>query len=524
MAHDPAACYNPEAIPLHIDPPRAKEAGRRGRPLKPGSCSAPAAEAAKAAAGRLEGEGVRYEPGRHNEYVMRMGYLFNLYGVPEEEAVAYAGKSFADYGAEKAAGIFRSCYAKAEEHGTLRLPRGGSEGAGGEGRAARVGEIESFLLSQAEFRHNTITHQAEIRWAGEAEFRPLEDRDMNTLWGRMNKAVGRVGLADMYNVVHSEFTPLFDPFRDYFGRLPAWDGKGDPIGALADTVRVKSSQAEFREYFRKWFVGILSALLDEQVVNHVILVLIGGQGLYKTTWFNFLLPPGLRRYFYTKTNSDRLNKDDLFSLTEFALICFEELDGMRPAELNQLKAMVTMPYVNERAAYGHNKERRPHIASFCGTGNNVQFLADPTGNRRWLPFEVSEICDPYCHAIPYDEVYAQAYALWKGGFRHWFSQEEIRRLNEHNSSFEQPDLEEDLVRTHFRKPFEGEVGIFVSTADILVEINMGLRHPLSPAKVGATMGRLGFAPVRYKGKRGYIVVKKTAEDIERERKSGALGL
>lgn len=46
---------------------------------------------------------------------------------------------------------------------------------------------------------------------------------------------------------------------------------------------------------------------------------------------------------------------------------------MRPAELNQLKAMVTMPYVNERAAYGRNKERHPHIASFCGTGNNVQF-------------------------------------------------------------------------------------------------------------------------------------------------------
>ena len=69
---------------------------------------------------------------------------------------------------------------------------------------------------------------------------------------------------------------------------------------------------------------------------------------------------------------------------------------MRPAELNQLKAMVTMPYVNERAAYGRNKERHPHIASFCGTGNNVQFLTDPTGNRRWLPFEVSQIRDRIC--------------------------------------------------------------------------------------------------------------------------------
>ena len=384
--------------------------------------------------------------------------------------------------------------------------------------------IEAFLLSQAEFRHNVITHHCEIRWTEEAGFLPLTDRDVNTLWGRMNKTVGRVYLTDIYNVIHSEFVPFFNPFQSYFDHLPSWDGVSDPIGDLADTVHVKSDQAEFRDYFRKWFVGILPALLDDTVVNHEILVLIGEQGLYKTTWFNFLLPPELRCYFYTKTNSDRLNKDDLFSLTEFALICFEELDGMRPAELNQLKAMVTMPYVNERAAYGRNKERHPHIASFCGTGNNVQFLTDPTGNRRWLPFEVSQIRDPHLHAIPYELVYSQAYALWKSGFCHWFSQEEIRKLNMHNSRFEVPNLEEDLIRTHFRKPFEGEAGIFVTAADILEQISSCLRYPLSPNKIGRIMAGLEFESIRYKGKRGYITVKKTGEDIDRERRSGALGL
>ena len=47
---------------------------------------------------------------------------------------------------------------------------------------------------------------------------------------------------------------------------------------------------------------------------------------------------------------------------------------MRPAELNQLKAAMTMPSVDERAAYARYHEHRKHIASFCGTGNNVQFL------------------------------------------------------------------------------------------------------------------------------------------------------
>ncbi len=476
-AYDPDAYYNPEALPLQVKLPPAPSAkpGRpKGQKAKPGRYTATAGKAAEVSGKRLEDEGIRYEPGHHNEYVMRTGYLFNLYGVPEAEAVAWA--------------------------------------------------IEAFLLSQAEFRHNVITHHCEIRWTEEAGFLPLTDRDVNTLWGRMNKTVGRVYLTDIYNVIHSEFVPLFNPFQSYFDHLPSWDGVSDPIGDLADTVHVKSDQAEFRDYFRKWFVGILPALLDDTVVNHEILVLIGEQGLYKTTWFNFLLPPELRCYFYTKTNSDRLNKDDLFSLTEFALICFEELDGMRPAELNQLKAMVTMPYVNERAAYGRNKERHPHIASFCGTGNNVQFLTDPTGNRRWLPFEVSQIRDPHLHAIPYELVYSQAYALWKSGFCHWFSQEEIRKLNMHNSRFEVPNLEEDLIRTHFRKPFEGEAGIFVTAADILEQISSCLRYPLSPNKIGRIMAGLEFESIRYKGKRGYIAVKKTGEDIDRERRSGALGL
>ena len=85
-------------------------------------------------------------------------------------------------------------------------------------------------------------------------------------------------------------------------------------------------------------------------------------------------------------------------------------------------------------------------------------------------------------------------------------------------------LEEDLIRTHFRKAFEGEAGIFVTAADILEQISSCLRYPLSPNKIGRIMAGLEFESIRYKGKRGYIAVKKTGEDIDRERRSGALGL
>ena len=273
-AYDPDAYYNPEALPLQVKLPPAPSAkpGRpKGRKAKPGRYTATAGKAAEVSGKRLKDEGIRYEPGHHNEYVMCTGYLFNLYGVPEAEAVAWAIEAFADYGAENVESTFRSCYAGEEEHGSVRLPRS----AGGKGRReadeankpAEVEAIEAFLLSQAEFRHNVITHHCEIRWTEEAGFLPLTDRDVNTLWGRMNKTVGRVYLTDIYNVIHSEFVPLFNPFQSYFDHLPSWDGVSDPIGDLADTVHVKSDQAEFRDYFRKWFVGILPALLDDTVAG-----------------------------------------------------------------------------------------------------------------------------------------------------------------------------------------------------------------------------------------------------------------
>ncbi|MBR5841934.1 MAG: hypothetical protein IKY64_04895, partial [Bacteroidaceae bacterium] len=53
------------------------------------------------------------------------------------------------------------------------------------------------------------------------------------------------------------------------------------------------------------------------------------------------------------------------------------------------------------SAFARYKERRAHIASFCGTGNNPRFLTDLTDNRRWLPFMVRDIDSPWTHPMPY---------------------------------------------------------------------------------------------------------------------------
>ena len=470
---------------------------------------------------------IEFRSGSHNDYVMRVGYKLAERRFSKKVALRWAMQKFGkDYPDTEQ--VINSCFANAAPHGK----QGGGGDSRGDSKTATVEEIKSFLDGHVSLRFNEITSRVEYEFPADNtdghRFIPVNDRIVNSLWSQMS-TITRVNIQDMYRVIESDYVPVFNPFKEYLNDLdksakssgnqaenPSVEDQ-DYIHELAQTVRVKGGEQEqmlWHLYLKKWLVGMVASWISDDVVNNVILVLIGEQGAYKTTWFNYLLPPPLKQYFYTKTNANRMSKDDILTLAQYALVCCEELDTMRPAELNQLKAAVTMPSIDERAAYAHYHEHRKHIASFCGTGNNTQFLSDPTGNRRWLPFEVESIVSPRDHPFHYEGIYSQALALYKSGFQYWFTKEEIQELNRHNKQFETPHLEHELVDLYFRRPTDSELGEFISVARALQMISNGISQKLSAVNVGRAFSDLGFKRVRTNSSRGFIVVCRTPEEIK----------
>lgn len=457
---------------------------------------------------------IEFRSGSHNDYVMRVGYKLAERRFSKKVVLRWAMQKFGkDYSDTEQ--VINSCFANASPHGK----QGGSGDNRGDSKTATVEEIKSFLDGHISLRFNEITSRVEYEIPADNtdahRFMPVNDRIVNSLWSQMS-TITRVNIQDMYRVIESDYVPVFNPFKEYLNNLSK-PGEQDYIRELAQTVRVKGGEQEqklWHLYLKKWLVGMVASWISEDVVNNVILVLIGEQGAYKTTWFNYLLPPPLKQYFYTKTNANRMSKDDILTLAQYALVCCEELDTMRPAELNQLKAAVTMPSIDERAAYAHYHEHRKHIASFCGTGNNTQFLSDPTGNRRWLPFEVASILSPREHPFHYEGIYAQALSLYTSGFQYWFTKEEIQELNRHNKQFETPHLEHELVDLYFRRPIDSELGEFISVARALQMISNGISQKLSAVNVGRAFSDLGFKRVRTNSSRGFIVVCRTPEEIK----------
>ena len=410
-----------------------------------------------------------------------------------------------------------------------------------------IEELATLISNRVATRYNTITQKNECRWydipgedlpvdlSGVGEFsnmwHDMTDREENTLWAMVSREQNwkshEVGI-----LLRSHITPQWNPLKEFI--LEASDHAdfdSDPIADLASHVHVKAThqgqtdeeaQQEFVSYFKRWLVASVASVFCNDVVNNVILVLIGEQGTYKSTFFQYLLPPELRRYFYVKTDNTVLNKDDRLQLTRNMFVCLEELDAMSNKEQNQLKAMVTMPVIQDRPAYARNFVNLAHVASLCGTGNNENFLNDPTGSRRWLPFLVDHIDDPRSYATDYYKLYAQAFFLYGSSFRYWFTREEIIHLNERNKQFETPSIEEQLISKYYALSDTDYSGTWVNAATILEKINGGIKKPLSVNRVGQVMKKMGFESIRTKHGKSYHVLERKIIDIDEYQKTRPL--
>ena len=305
--------------------------------------------------------------------------------------------------------------------------------------------------------------------------------------------------------------------------------QSDPQCSASETIyseqRERSeANAYWRICFKKWFVAMVASWMKDEVVNHTVLVFVGRQGIFKTTWMDHLIPPALRSYSSKLPLSGQISKDDRLRLCENAMLNIDALDAICGREMNIVKSLLTSTDVNERAAYGRLKERRVRLASFCASTNNREFLTDVTGNRRWLPFEVESIQNPFHITLPYERIYAQAKALVEEGkFIYWFDLEDIEQLEQHNEEFRAQDSEEQLLPILFDVPAEGK-GEFMTTAEISDKLVTygGIKKPMALNRLGVLLGKAGYRTVTRGSRdarvRGWIVYQRDNEQINANRR------
>ena len=358
-------------------------------------------------------------------------------------------------------------------------------------------QIEEFLSERYEFRYNSILHRAEYRPRGTDDYTAIDRYRINTLKRALDKEASvQTSPENLYSIIESDFSPRINPVQAYFHSLPIMEeAKKGAITALANCVSVANPE-KWKEYLIKWLVAVVvNAMDDRQCRNHTCLVLTGEQGRFKTTFLDLLCPPSLSDYRYTGKVYPQ--KKDVLSLIGQNLIINidDQLKALNKRDENELKNLITCPQVKYRMPYEKYIEERPHLTSFVASVNGNDFLTDPTGSRRFLPFEVLVIEIDRAKSIPMDAVYGEAKTLLNERFRYWFNDEEIIELHRNSEAFQVYTTEMELLLRYFTFPTEAEKAtkrFYMTNSEIVGYLSIYTRQQLSPKRMGVALRKAGY--------------------------------
>ena len=374
--------------------------------------------------------------------------------------------------------------------------------------SSKNSEIEAYLSSRYEFRYNTVLGRTEYRSKNDAHFSKVGRYEINTLRREIDNDIGIITSSDnLYSIIESSFSPRINPIQEYFKALPLVDIGCDEGNSNISSLSLKAipdlascvmvcNHEKWLPYLTKWLVAVVAnAMDDRECRNHTCLVLTGEQGKFKTTFLDLLCPPALHGYSYTGKIYPQ-EKDTLTYIGQNLIVNIDDqLKALNKRDENELKNLITCPMVKYRMPYDKYVEEYPHLASFVASVNGNDFLIDPTGSRRFLPFEVLSIDIEKAKRISMDKVYAEAKALLKSGFRYWFDDDEIAELYRESEDFQVQTAELELLLRCFEKPTEDESYSLMTTTEILTYLGIYTHQPLVAKRMGEALKKAGYIKV-----------------------------
>ena len=204
----------------------------------------------------------------------------------------------------------------------------------------------------------------------------------------------------------------FHPVREYLRGI-TWDGE-----CRLDTLFIDYIGAADTEYIRavtrKWMCGAVARVMDPGVKFDTAIVLYGSQGLGKS-----LILERLGRKWFNNSLVDIKTKDALEQIQGSWIVELAELAPTYKNDNEIVKAFISRTSDRFRSPYGRRTEEYPRQCVFAGSTNNLMFLKDRTGNRRFWPitgdkdrktkhsWELSK--------DDIDQIWAEAFVYWSEG-------------------------------------------------------------------------------------------------------------
>jgi len=253
-----------------------------------------------------------------------------------------------------------------------------------------------------DIRFNRRSRKEEWRQypAGEV-WKPFDDRSRGVVFSRIadtyrrrsgDKSVPYVWRGqektDHWNRLMASLS--IDPFALWLSELDAWDKRQRLDTLLYDSFVVdEGSDPEAVAWLgaAPLIAAVARAIRPGAKFDHLPTI-VGPQGIGKSTYWRFLLPPQYRNDWFTSSfhlRMDRGRKDQVEALKGVVFGEAADFGGVTRSDLAQLKTFITDQTDTVRLAYRRDEEVLPRRFVLVGTADKAGVLPDDEAGMRRFP-------------------------------------------------------------------------------------------------------------------------------------------
>ena len=199
---------------------------------------------------------------------------------------------------------------------------------------------------------------------------------------------------------------VFDSAQTWLGSLQ-WDGFPRVAGFLARYFGVEASAHHEAVSMYVW-TALAGKVLEPGCKADMVPVLIGRQGLRKSSAVAAMAPS---LECFTEVSLSERDSDLSRKMRGVLVAEIGELRGLSSRDLEWIKSFITSTHERWTPKYKEFETVFPKRLVFVATTNQEEFLAELTGNRRWLPVRVLQ-ADVEGLMADRDQLWAEAAVLF----------------------------------------------------------------------------------------------------------------
>lgn len=220
--------------------------------------------------------------------------------------------------------------------------------------------------------------------------KPLTEQDIRAITFEIQKNIlPTISKEAVYDaILHSAHENTYDEAKDWLKSL-TWD----KIPRLETWVTTALGVPDDTEGYIKgvgtqWFMGMVRRLTYPGCIFDHVLVLVGPQGVGKTSVFRIL-----GGEWYKSYTGAVENKDFYIALRGAAIMDLDEGVALYKSESIKIKSIITETHDEYRAPYDKTTQKFPRRFAFSMSTNDTEPFRDMTGNRRYWVVDVNTMVD-----------------------------------------------------------------------------------------------------------------------------------